>query len=43
VDLLCGFGTVAAIDPLLRLMARFPSEDYIQFACGMALKRIREA
>jgi HEAT repeat protein len=42
VDLLCGVGTEAAIDPLLRLKARFPSEDYIQFASGLALKRIRE-
>jgi HEAT repeat protein len=42
VDLLCGVGTEAAIEPLLRLKARFPSEDYIQFASDLALKRIRE-
>jgi len=35
-------GTEAAIEPLLRLKARFPSEDYIQFASDLALKRIRE-
>jgi HEAT repeat protein len=42
VDLLCGVGTEAAIDPILRLKARFASEDYIQFASDLALKRIRE-
>jgi HEAT repeat protein len=42
VDLLCGVGTEAATDPLLRLKARFPSEAYIQFAADLALKRIRE-
>jgi HEAT repeat protein len=42
VDLLCEVGTEAAIDPLLRLKSRFPSEPYIQFAADLALKRIRE-
>jgi HEAT repeat protein len=42
VDLLCEVGTEAAIDPLLRLKARFASEAYIQFAADLALKRIRE-
>jgi HEAT repeat protein len=42
VDLLCGVGTESAIEPLLRLKARFASEAYIQFACDLALKRIRE-
>jgi HEAT repeat protein len=42
VDVLCEVGTEAAIDPLLRLKARFASEAYIQFAASLALKRIRE-
>jgi HEAT repeat protein len=42
VDLLCEAGTEAAIDPLVRLKARFQSEPYIQFAADLALKRIRE-
>jgi HEAT repeat protein len=42
VDLLCEVGTEAAIDPLVRLKARFQSEPYIQFAADLALKRIRE-
>lgn len=42
VDLLCEVGTEAAIDPLLRLKSRFPSEPYIQFAAGLALRRIGE-
>jgi len=42
LDLLCRVGTEAAIEPLLQLKARFPSEDYIQFASDLALKRIRE-
>jgi HEAT repeat protein len=42
VDLLCEVGSEAAIDPLARLKARFQSEPYIQFAAGLALKRIRE-
>jgi HEAT repeat protein len=42
VDLLCEVGTDAAIDPLVRLKARFRSEAYIQFAADLALKRIRE-
>ena len=42
VDLLCGVGTEAAIEPLLRLKARFASEVYIQFASDLALKRIGE-
>jgi HEAT repeat protein len=43
VDLLCGVGTEASVDPLVRLKARFASEAYIQFAADLALKRIREA
>ena len=43
VDQLCEVGTEAAIEPLLRLKARFASEAYIQFAAGLALQRIREA
>jgi HEAT repeat protein len=42
VDLLCEVGTPAALDPLIRLKARFASQPYIQFAAGLALKRIRE-
>jgi HEAT repeat protein len=42
VDLLSEIGTEAAIDPLLRLKARFAHETYIQFAADLALKRIRE-
>lgn len=42
VDLLCEVGTEAAIDPMLRLKARFAHEAYIQFAADLALKRIRE-
>jgi HEAT repeat protein len=42
VDLLCEVGTAEAIDPLVRLKARFQSEPYIQFAAELALKRIRE-
>jgi hypothetical protein len=41
VDQLCEVGTEAAIEPLLRLKARFASEAYIQFAADLALKRIR--
>ena len=41
VDLLCEAGTEAAVDPLIRLKARFASEAYIQFASNLALKRIR--
>ena len=42
VDLLCEVGTEAAIDPLIRLKARFAFEPYIQFAAELALKRVRE-
>jgi len=42
VDLLCEVGTKAAIEPLIRLKARFACESYIQFAAGLALKRIGE-
>jgi HEAT repeat protein len=42
LDLLCEVGTEAAIDPLVRLKARFRSEVYIHFAADLALKRIRE-
>jgi HEAT repeat protein len=41
VDQLCEVGTEAAIEPLLRLKARFVTEAYIQFAADLALKRIR--
>jgi HEAT repeat protein len=41
VDLLSEVGTEAAVDPLIRLKARFASEAYIQFAANLALKRIR--
>jgi HEAT repeat protein len=41
VDQLCEAGTEAAIEPLLRLKARFASEAYIQYAADLALKRIR--
>jgi HEAT repeat protein len=43
VDQLCEVGTEAAIEPLLRLKARFATEAYIQFAADLALQRIREA
>jgi HEAT repeat protein len=42
VDLLCEVATETAVDPLIRLKARFASEPYIQFAADLALKRIRE-
>jgi len=42
VDLLCEVASEAAVDPLIRLKARFVSEPYIQFAADLALKRIRE-
>jgi tRNA A37 threonylcarbamoyladenosine synthetase subunit TsaC/SUA5/YrdC len=42
LDLLCEVGTEAAVDPLVRLKARFSAEPYIQFAANLALKRIRE-
>jgi HEAT repeat protein len=42
VDLLCEIASEAAVDPLIRLKARFASEPYIQFAADLALKRIRE-
>ena len=42
VDLLCEVGTEAAVDPIIRLKARFRSQPYIQFAADLALKRIRE-
>ena len=41
LDLLCEVGTEAALEPLLRLKARFASEAYIQFAADLAIKRIR--
>jgi len=43
VDLLCEAGTEAAIEPLLRVQARFAAEPYLQFAVTLALRRIREA
>jgi HEAT repeat protein len=42
VDLLCEIGTQASSDSLVRIKARFAPEPYIQFACNLALKRIRE-
>jgi HEAT repeat protein len=43
VDLLTETGTQRSRDSLLRLMERFPDEPYIQFAAGLALKRIAAA
>jgi len=43
VDLLCEVGTEAALEPLLRLKARFVSDTFIQFAASRAIKRIRGA
>jgi HEAT repeat protein len=40
VDLLAEVGTPAARDALERLQRRFATEPYIQFAAGLALKRI---
>jgi HEAT repeat protein len=42
VDLLCEIGTKASSGSLAKLKARFASEPYLQFACDLALKRIRE-
>jgi HEAT repeat protein len=41
VDLLCEAGTETAIEPLLRLKARFAADAFIQFAASRAIKRIR--
>ena len=41
VDLLCEVGTEAAIEPLLRLKARFVTDTFIQFSSNRAIKRIR--
>jgi HEAT repeat protein len=43
VDLLCEIGTEAAIEPLLRVQARFAAEPYLQFAVALAFRRIHEA
>lgn len=43
LDLLCEVGTEAAIDPLVRVKARFASQAFIQFAADLALKRIVES
>jgi HEAT repeat protein len=40
VDLLGEVGSRAALEPLLRLKARFGREPYIQFAADLAIKRI---
>lgn len=42
VDLLGEVGTDAARIPLQKLMARYSDEPYIQFASGVALKRINQ-
>lgn len=42
VDLLGEVGSRAALEPLLRLKARFAREPYIQFAADLAVKRILE-
>lgn len=41
VDLLAEVGSDAAVEALVRLQGRFDREPYIQFAAGLALKRIR--
>lgn len=41
VDLLCEVGTESAMEPLIRLKARFVSDTFIQFAANRAIKRIR--
>jgi len=41
VDLLCEVGTEAALEPLLRLKARFASDAFIKFSANRAIKRIR--
>lgn len=43
VDLLTETGTPRSRDSLIRLTQRFPDEPYIQFAAGLALKRIATA
>jgi len=43
VDLLVEVGSRDAREALVALMARFPGEPYVQFAAGLALKRIDEA
>ena len=42
VDLLGEVGSRTALEPLLRLKARFAKEPYIQFAADLAIKRILE-
>jgi HEAT repeat protein len=42
VDLLGEVGSRDALEPLLRLKARFAKEPYIQFAADLAIKRILE-
>jgi hypothetical protein len=41
VDLLCEVGTESAMEPLLKLKARFASSPFIQFSADRAIKRIR--
>jgi HEAT repeat protein len=43
VDLLGEVGSQASHDSLERLLKRFPTEPYIQFAANLALKRIEKA
>jgi len=43
VDLLGEVGSRNALEPLLRLKARFAREPYIQFAADLAIKRILES
>lgn len=43
VDLLGEVGSRTALEPLLRLKARFAKEPYIQFAADLAIKRILES
>jgi HEAT repeat protein len=43
VDLLGEVGSRSALEPLLRLKARFAREPYIQFAADLAIKRILES
>jgi HEAT repeat protein len=40
LDLLAEVGTTASREALLRLQKRFAGEPYVQFAAGLALKRI---
>lgn len=42
LDLLSEVGTDAALEPIVRLKARFADEPYIQFVADLALSRIHE-